>query len=311
MSLSNANFRLNSGTIGLTYPNCNEDPDSLLNWLWDEHGSHNPVYAIVCRERHQSGEYHLHAAIKLGKSLDTINSRFWDWMGHHPNVLRPRNFAQWVSYCKKEGDYRESGSLRGPNQRTVTTPETVISQAISLPKLEFLAWASVNKITYAEKIWDLSHQTTGITIKDGDIFNGIIDPCLQSLKFTLEWLGPKALILVGDSGLGKTTWAKTHIPKPCLFVTHIDELRQFKANYHKSILFDDVSFKHYPIQAQIHLVDFYDPRSIHVRYGIATIPARVHKFFTCNEDPIDLTHPAIARRCKTIRVVRPSFFVDQ
>jgi len=178
-----------------------------------------------------------------------------------------------------------------------------VAQATELGRVDFLIWAGLNKITYARDIWDGLHQDKGCTIKDGDIFDGVISSCFDQLRFTMEWLGVKALILVGESGVGKTTWAKTHIPKPCLFVTHIDELKGFIKGYHRSILFDDVSFKHYPIQAQIHLVDFYDPRSIHVRYGIASIPANTVKFFTCNEDPFDLEHPAVSRRCRIVRVI--------
>lgn len=181
-------------------------------------------------------------------------------------------------------------------------------QASALDKCKFLIWASINKVTYAEKIWDLSNRVDGCTIRDGDVVNGVMKPVLENLQFSLEWLGPKALVLIGDSGVGKTTWAKTNIPKPCLFVTHIDELKLFRKGFHVSILFDDVSFKHYPIPAQIHLVDYFDHRSIHVRYGTASIPAGVVKFFTCNELPIDASHPAVARRIKVVRITEPAMF---
>jgi len=121
----------------------------------------------------------------------------------------------------------------------------------------------------------------------------------------MTWHKEKALILIGDSGIGKTTAAKQIIPKPTLFVSHIDDLKHFKSEIHKSILFDDVCFNHYPVQSQIHLVDFDNPRSIHVRYGVAKIPAGIAKIFTCNEDPLNLLHPAISRRVQVIRVSKP------
>jgi len=124
----------------------------------------------------------------------------------------------------------------------------------------------------------------------------------MNFAFNLDWIGERALILIGEAGCGKTTWAKANIPKPCLFVTHIDELKLYRPKYHVSILFDDVSFKHYPIQAQIHLVDFHDSRSIHIRYGTAHIPAKTIKVFTSNEDPVDLSNAAIKRRCKVVRI---------
>jgi hypothetical protein len=148
------------------------------------------------------------------------------------------------------------------------------------------------------------------TIDTTTAIKGIMLPCLETFQFNLDWIGPRAMILIGDSGCGKTTWAKTHIPKPCLFVTHIDELKLFRPGFHVSILFDDVSFKHYPVQSQIHLVDFYDVRSIHVRYGIATIPANTIKVFTCNEDPVNLSDPAIKRRCRVVRIINTNLNHD-
>jgi len=179
-----------------------------------------------------------------------------------------------------------------------------VARARESTKLDFLAYCSVNKLSFAERIWDLSNNSgSTITIEEGDIIEGKVDPCLESLE--MRWQKERCLILVGDSGLGKTTIAKKIIPKPCLFISHIDDLKHFKSDYHKSILFDDVCFNHYPVQSQIHLVDFDNPRSIHIRYGVAKIPAKTTKIFTCNEDPINTLHPAIARRVQVVRVSKP------
>lgn len=302
-------FRINSQTIGLTYPTSKLTINSIHDWLNSEFSNYHIKHCCVARELHQSGEQHFHVALRLGRPFNSRDERFGDFSGEHPNILRPRNYSAWVAYCKKDGDFRESGSEKDVKPRNNSiSQEQVAEQARTLSKVDFLIWAGVNRITYAKDIWDLSNNNLGITINAGDTFQGIISPCLMNLKFSLEWLGPKALILIGDSGVGKTTWAKTNIPKPCLFVTHIDELRCFRENFHKSILFDDVSFKHYPIQAQIHLVDFFDPRTIHVRYATAKIPAGTIKFYTCNEDPLDLQHPAIKRRTKVIRIIEPIGF---
>lgn len=306
-------FELNSQTIGLTYPKCDVQPQLLLNWLREQHQPYQPNYILVAQEPHQSGDPHLHAAIRVDKPIHTRNERFWDYTVNgvvfHPNVVRPRNFRFWVAYCKKGQKYIEEGNFNCRRGPPGVTQDEVISRATSTTRVEFLIWAGVNKITYAKDIWDGLNSDPGNTITDQTIIKGTIHPPLTDLTFTMEWLGPKALILIGDSGLGKTTWAKTNIPKPCLFVTHIDELKAFRKDYHKSILFDDVSFKHYPIQAQIHLVDFFDPRSIHIRYGTARIPEGTVKFFTCNEDPLNLEHPAIARRIKLVRLITPTMFV--
>lgn len=295
-------FQLNSQTLGLTYPQLNGCYLQLFDWLREEFTNYGIKHIVVAQEHHKDGNPHAHVAIKLARSFRTRDARFGDWNGNHPNVVKPRNYKHWVDYCKKDGTFKEEGCSESRGRPTTTSEETVMGKAAVLSKLDFLIWAGVNRVTYAEKIWDLAHTTDLITINDSCAIKGIMAPQLQAFKFDMDWLGPKALILVGDSGCGKTTWSKLNAPKPCLFVTHIDDLKLFKATTHKSILFDDVSFKHYPIQSQIHLVDFFDTRSIHIRYGIVTIPSGTTKIFTCNEDPVNLSDPAIARRCKVVRI---------
>jgi len=174
--------------------------------------------------------------------------------------------------------------------------------ARTMAQLEFLIWAGINRVTYGRDIWRLANRDESTTIKPGDPIGGRVQPVLANINASSYWLEDKCLIIIGKSGIGKTTWAKQIIPKPALFVSHIDDLKKFDCSIHKSILFDDVCFNHYPVQSQIHLVDSDNPRSIHVRYGTAHIPQGIRKVFTCNENPLDLEHPAIQRRCQVIRV---------
>jgi len=125
-------------------------------------------------------------------------------------------------------------------------------------------------------------------------------PELQSMDFptiianaNAQW---KSVVLIGRAGTGKTTAAKLFAPKPALFVTHLDILKQFKPEYHKSIIFDDCSFAHLPRETNIFLADRQDARAIHIRYGIATIPAGVFKWFTGNRFPFQTNDAAIERR---------------
>lgn len=178
--------------------------------------------------------------------------------------------------------------------------EELMECAKTMGEAEFLVYCSVHRLQYAKSIWASYHTDTIMTLTSDMDFAGNIDPCFQRLVDNTEMHDNLTLLVVGEAGIGKTTWAKRTIPKPCLFVTHIDDLRKFKVGYHNSILFDDVSVTHFPETAQIHLVDWENPRSVHVRYGTARIPAGVRKIFTCNSLPVSVHHPAISRRTQVL-----------
>lgn len=63
-----------------------------------------------------------------------------------------------------------------------------------------------------------------------------------------------------------------------------------------------MDIRHWPRTSQIHLLDFDNPRAIHLRHVVATIPAGIPKIFTSNNDIVDLSDPAIRRRIYKITV---------
>ena len=104
-----------------------------------------------------------------------------------------------------------------------------------------------------------------------------------------------SLWIMGPTGVGKTTWALTHALKPSLFVRHLDTLREFRNGFHKSIIFDDMSFRHIPRVGQLEIVDRYHPTQVHIRYQVVTLPAGIPKIFLSNDDIFDWDQ-AIQRR---------------
>jgi len=99
--------------------------------------------------------------------------------------------------------------------------------------------------------------------------------------FTLPFYDTqKTMLFTGPSNIGKTHFATAHFKRP-LLVSHIDKLKQL-TNDHDGIVFDDMSFTHWPIESVIHLLDQELDRDINVRYGTVYIPSNTPKIFTHN-----------------------------
>jgi len=312
-------FQFNSKTVCLTYSNVGQQqqqhlPDSrgesllppspflsnatLLSAIrLRDHGG-RIQFICVARESHKDGSIHYHVGYELSKPLRTRDERFWDLDGVHPNVQPARQFRAWIKYIRKDGDYLEEGFLN----ENKPGPEQIIEQASQMDRLEFLAWMSANKFQYASTIWEMAHPDLTHTIMPDDIIGTLdrVDPSIIRHFITMTWEQSKVLILWGETGLGKTSMAKILVPKPALMVSHLDDLKKFRSGYHKGIIFDDVSIRHIPETGQIHLLDYNDTRSIHVRYGTVLIPKNTPKIFTCNEFPVS-DIPAIQRRIVHIK----------
>jgi hypothetical protein len=120
---------------------------------------------------------------------------------------------------------------------------------------------------------------------------------MKELKFKIPFYDTRTpLVFMGKAGAGKTQFAKRHFKKPIL-ISHLEDLRKIKHDT-DGLVFDDMNFNHIPRQAQIHLLDIEEDRSIHVRYGLVEIPAGMPRIFCCNWDhfPFLVNDGAIERR---------------
>lgn len=102
-------FRFCASTAFLTYPQSGDvTKEDLLEFL----KSKGAVQWIIAREKHLTGEYHLHAFVKFNKEIDTRNVRYFDCMDLHPNIKNGEIKKKWqkaVEYCMKAGDYITEG----------------------------------------------------------------------------------------------------------------------------------------------------------------------------------------------------------
>ena len=295
---------MNSKSFFLTYPQSNIDKNEFLLFARTKG---TLVEYVIGRELHADGTPHLHAALKYTEAIrGTI--RLFDFEGRHPNIQSPRAFLACKRYCKKDGDFIENEAVEvdqiEPRSISQVCQETLLEE-------DWYVYCINEKIgfQYASWFWHRFHMDI-VTIHQDDNIEGQISEPLASFLWNIQQY--PVLGVIGPTGCGKTSWAKSWAPKPALFVSHIDQLRMFKPGFHKviiiifflykSIIFDDIDVCHYPRTSQIHLMDFHNTRAIHIRHVIATIPAGTVKVFTANTNFCLIEDPAIARRIKIVRV---------
>lgn len=280
-----SNFRLNAKHFRLTFPQTDISKQELFDHLL----AMQPEFLSVATELHADGHPHLHASISFKTRKNVRSSDHFDISGKkHGNILKADFPEGWDKYISKFDPIPLTHGQR--SARATRLPLTQVS------KEELFEYCIEHRVGYGyyqeEK---RRRETVDPSLDEGDKFGGTMTWYLQLLEL------PPALsiILTGSTGIGKTTWAMTRAPKPSLLISHLDQLKQFKNGYHQSIVFDDMSFHHQPVTAQIHLVDHNVPRAIHIRYGVITLPANLVKIFTCNEYPFT-AHSAIQRRVRHI-----------
>lgn len=90
----------------------------------------------------------------------------------------------------------------------------------------------------------------------------------------------KSTLICGATKMGKTHFACAHFKNP-LVVSNFEKIKKLTPD-NDGIIFDDMSFRHWPPETVIHLLDQDFERQFKVLYGTTTIPANTPKIFTNN-----------------------------
>lgn len=291
-----ANFRFNAKNFFLTYAQCPAPKEELLEHLKT---LSTLKWCVISEETHEDGEQHLHAVGEWNARVDWTSESCYDYLGFHPNIQVPRNILATITYVKKEGNYISYGPVPTPIPTALPTP-SLLTLAKTLTPDDFFEYCVREKVQYSYYKEAINRATNSVrTLNEDHVAEGLMT--IPALHFLAPTEG-KVTVVVGPTGCGKTTWAKKNSLKPALIIRHIDDLKELRPS-HKSIIFDDMVFTHWQPENQIHLLDYFDISSIHIRYGTISIPAKIQKIMTCNKIPISIEHEAIARRVNIINLL--------
>jgi hypothetical protein len=274
-------FRFQGKKMLLTYSQSGPlDKGALHAFL--ETKMKQPLKVKICHETHEDGNIHTHCAVQAEGKMDIQSANFLDFEGHHPNIKPPMNIEHWrnqVKYIDKE-DPDVYGEIEVPKDKGELFSEACefVKQCKTRKQMyapgPYLMIIS-SKVNFFENFWK-TQKKKKVTQSSFQMTSFNKAPITD---WTTSWL------VWGRAGSGKTQWALAHFKNP-LLVSTIDDLHEYDEEEHDGIVFDDMSFKHMPGQAIIHLLDIDLERSIHCRYINATIPANTKKIFCHNNADI-------------------------
>lgn len=283
-------YRCQGTVFSVTYPQASFDLNDAVEYFKSySKGRANVVEVIVCSERHSDGHLHRHMFLRFNRRIDLRNPRDFDFMGFHPNVQRCTNPEAWKNYIRKDGEFVEWSDSAPEEDNTFELARTLSFE-------EYFERTRKKNISfqYARNAWDHAQSEFNQITMFEDPNKDLNLPLIEPLE-TFALRNDVTNVIVGPTGCGKTVTLCRRMLKPILFCTHVDQLKHFSNSIHKSILFDDMDFSHWPVTAQIHLTDRQMPRAINRRYGTTLIPPGIQVSVTCNQRPF-LWDPAINRR---------------
>lgn len=324
-------FRKQAKRFFLTYSQCPLPRETLKDFLLGLFAGPQVVGYMVAQEHHSTGELHLHAFLELASTFETRNCRFFDLSDptipdkvYHPKVEACRSRIAAIAYLTKEDpepilsgisddDLTKAEQWRSLKSKNTPTPMTTeYHQAMTMME------SPDGSLTEAIAIIRSTKRGARDLMIQGEAIQRNLKklrPRKSTLKhqltdfpgWTITWDRTKTLILTGPPATGKTALAKALMGEDGLFVTHVDQLREYDPARSPGMVFDEGSFKHIPREAQIHLIDVEEDRTVHCRYAPAFLPAGTLRIITTNSQPQDIllwSDFAVRRRCQWVDVRR-------
>jgi hypothetical protein len=265
-------------------------PDIQADLPWDpqtiDWNHFKPAVQFICcqlEETPSTGRLHWQGAIEFKNPTSFQNARK-SFLPARPHLeIRKGTAVQSANYCRK------SESCIDPDTRFEYGLLRDVSASISE-----VFRAAIHSENYEDAVAAIADGSP----RDYILYKSQIERNLKEIFCKPEanpwrtklWevpllskdvLASRSIVLCGGSNLGKTCYAFAHFIRP-LKIDHIDDLKKLKT-HHDGIIFDDMSFEHWPPESCIHILDLSFDRTINVRYGTATIPAGLPRIFTTNK----------------------------
>jgi len=244
-------------------------------------------WSIIHEVADESNPYeHTHALVHFKDRIRTRDCHCFDFNNVHCNMKIISSIAHWNNtwkYHEKEGGDLFRSEPRGGAAE-------LLQSYIEAPTLvDALVLAGINPKSILDMTVLRREKRPRETEHQYDIDSWLIPPVVDF----------KCFFIHGTSDCGKTQWAKAHFKNP-LVCRDTDDLKNFVPGHHDGIVFDDMSFAHWPRTSVIHLLDWDEDSSIRCRNTNALIPRHTPKIFCANTEEEDVFGPKETAKCRRI-----------
>lgn len=261
---------------------------------------------LIAREEHKSGHPHFHVYCTYSKKRHFRDCRFADIVkndkNYHPHDGgRVRDDSAVAKYCTKDGNYVTNYFQIKEDHYKKAFEFNTVEEAMS-----YMQEKRPRDVALYGHNLERNFQKR---LKKNGFEHKYTLENFKKEPLTLE----KSEVLIGPPGCGKTKFALAHFKNP-LMVNHVDKLKQL-GRQHDGIIFDDMSFAHWPSNSVIAIVDNEDEKDINVKHGVVTVPP-MKKIFTSNHDVEEFLVPytfsdehqqAIRRRINVTKISEKIF----
>lgn len=276
---------------------------------------------IIAQESHANGAPHYHCYVKFNKRVQTVNVKFFDVCGVHPNIGNDPSRVEWWEYITKDdiaplvfgiADLRATIDAMKQKKRK---PKAAKVSPADVSR-EMLALAEAGKVNDAMQMYKeampAEYLLQGPRVRQnlmlevpvvGETMDGMlpIKPAFAEIDILSFFDGrrQKCVVLVGPANLGKSVLATYliqrafaklgKIHKHILRVNSIDGLKRMAG--FDGFIYDEACFQRASAAKEAHslavdhqklLLTLDSNVDIPARYSPAHIPKNFVRVFTCN-----------------------------
>lgn len=300
-----SSFRVNRKGFGLTYScpahsekNPIENCEKLRDFLIDTYGAGQYVVAEEMHKNEDGTEHetknHFHVYIKFDKPVQSINSRLFDYMEVHPNIVNGAPGEGWKAYCLGRDDKRQVRHISNIAQDPYACAFELAHNGKHAEAIRLLIKKRPRDMALHGRSVRANLMEVGGSQRGRILYTG---PHWK----TPTW-GKRTWWVIGQPGVGKTQWAH-------YMMNHLTEgnylyckgtlaaLKHLKST-DKGIIFDDISLPEtWSITDYNTFVDMESDGYIKARYNDIYMPAGLYKIILSNPDTLDLAkHESVERR---------------